>query len=480
MSHTLPPTPPPPASQPPGRVLIVDDEASIRILVARILVRTGHQVDAVADVDQALAHLADSRYDVVLVDLSMPERNGLELLELIQTAGVNVVPILLTGTHDIRSAVSGMQRGAFDYLPKPVEPEALTWTVDRAVGVARGRRREQALERVVAEWAATFDACPDLLVVLDGDGKALRVNEAVTRRTGQNPGELVGREAREVFPGGLGAVIAAGWARLSDGKATMENVFDQSLGADLLVSVTPIRYVSGRGHEAVVVARDVTELVRSEEARAALLRRLLSAQEDERRRVARELHDGIGQSLLALSVGLRSLSETVPADTQDQLRQLTGMVIEAIEEARRISQGLRPTVLDDLGLVAALARLTEVFSRVHQVRAALLVPAPGAHQLTPETESAIYRIVQEALANVAKYAHAQTVDVVLECVDGAVRVSVSDDGRGFDPSCCKGTGWGLSGMRERATMLGGVFRVESIPGNGTTIDVRIPLSRGIT
>ncbi|OWK44538.1 histidine kinase [Fimbriiglobus ruber] len=439
----------------------------------------GHAADAAASTDEALILLSKGAYDVALVDLEMPGRNGLDLLDAMRASGADVVSILLTGTTNIVAAVDGMKRGAFDYLPKPAEPEALRWTVARSIGVARARRRERALERVVADWASTFDACPDLLLVIDADDHVLQANLAVARRTGTPAGEAAGRRVGEVLPGGLGAAVAGCVRRLQTrGDATPVKYFDPDTGGRLIISVNPIRAADGPSPGVVVVVRDMTELALAEEVQARLYRELLTAQEDERGRIARELHDGIGQEVVSLALGLSAAAEAAPpGEDRDRLEKLRQGAAETLEEIRRMAQGLRPMVLDDLGLVAALERLTDGFTRLHGVRAEVVVAAPPSDRLPREVESAVYRIVQEAMANVAKHARARTADVTLEVADRCVRVSVTDDGDGFAiPDRPRlHAGLGLSDMRERAVMLGGTFRVDSSPGRGTTIDIMIPL-----
>lgn len=466
----------------PGWILVVDDDASVRRLVTMVLTRVGHIVTEAGGTDEALARLACEPHDVALIDLDMPERDGLDLLDAMKMMGASAVPVLLTGTTNVGAAVGGMKRGAFDYLSKPVERDTLQWTVARALEVARARRRERSLERVASEWTSTFDACPDLLLVLDADGRVLRANEAVVRRTGANPTGLVGRSVTDLFTDRLGTAVLTCVKGLPDGVVLPTRLFDPHLSGHFLVSVTPIRTSDGTPPVSVVVARDVTDLVRGEEVRARLLRQLMAAQEDERARIARELHDGVGQALVSLAVGLTTVTGAViDRELRERVQRLKDVASETLDEIRRLAQGLRPTVLDDLGLAAALARLTEVFTRVHRVRADFLVPADRIDRIPTEMESAVYRIVQEALTNVAKHAHARTVDVVLEVTDRSVRVSVTDDGVGFATADRSATevGLGLSGMRERAVMLGGTCRVESALGLGTTIDVDIPIAEAV-
>ncbi|MDY3561843.1 response regulator [Gemmata sp. JC673] len=450
---------PVPSGSPTGRILTVDDEDGICRLVARVLRPLGHTVDTVASVGAALDRLARDTYDVALIDLNMPGRTGLDLIAAIVADANPVLPILLTGTTDVGAAVAAMKSGAFDYLPKPVEPDALVWAVARALKAARTRVRERALEKIASEWATTFNACPDALLVLGADGTVLKANRAAARAAGSGPDVLVGRNVTDVFPGGLGGDIRA---QQQGRPAAPLRGHDPVRDLHLLATVDPVRPGAW-----IAVVRDVTELVRGAEERKQLLRRVLSAQEDERRRIARDLHDGIGQSLVSLTVGMAGL------DGDERVARLQRVAADALDEIRRLAHGLRPAVLDDLGLVPALERLTEVFTRVHGVRAELLVPDGAFPRLPVEIESALYRIVQEALANVAKHARAQTVDVVLEAGSGWARASVTDDGVGFVPG--PGGGIGLTGIKERAAVLGGACRIDSTVGRGTALDVRLPL-----
>lgn len=209
--------------------------------------------------------------------------------------------------------------------------------------------------------------------------------------------------------------------------------------------------------------------------RQEVLAKVIAAQEAERARVARDLHDQIGQSLTAVLMALRIVETSAPDSVERQQRteELRELVTDTLDEVRRLAFGLRPTILDDIGLVAAVTRLAETF----RARLGLTVtidfgPLDDRQRLPLEVETVIYRVLQEAFTNIAR--HSGTTDARVEFVlDDRVSVTVHDDGTGFDPTLERGS-LGLVGMQERAALVGGSVLVESAPGDGTTVRLVIP------
>lgn len=215
----------------------------------------------------------------------------------------------------------------------------------------------------------------------------------------------------------------------------------------------------------------------------ALAGRVIRAQEEERRRIARELHDDTGQTLTLLLVRLKLLEQGADAEArQSEIAALRGLVSAAIDRVRQLALDLRPPALDHLGLAASLRSLVRQLKETTQLSIALELP-DGPMTFSPERAIAIYRIVQEALTNVLKHGQAQQVQVKLARQAGQLLIRVADDGRGFDLRGLErlrrhdtdGRGLGLFGMMERAHLAGGRFSIESQPGRGTTVQVTIPL-----
>jgi two-component system sensor histidine kinase UhpB len=201
-------------------------------------------------------------------------------------------------------------------------------------------------------------------------------------------------------------------------------------------------------------------------------RRALAAQEAERLRVSRELHDGVGQALTGLLLQVEQAAGAPPGEREARLEDVRASARAALEDVRGIAQRLRPQVLDDLGLHAALTALCTSFTRDTGIPIARQV-AHGRLGLGPESELAVYRVAQESLTNVARHARATRAELTLEPAGADVRLLVADDGIGLgqgDPR----PGGGLRGMRERAVLAGGALRVQSPPDGGTMVELRLP------
>jgi signal transduction histidine kinase len=223
-------------------------------------------------------------------------------------------------------------------------------------------------------------------------------------------------------------------------------------------------------------------LADAEQGRRELLRKLVVAQEEERRGLARELHDETSQALTALVVGLETVT-TAPAHTveeiKDRLSPIKSMATEMLREIQRIIHDLRPAILDDLGLVQAIDWYAENRFKPRHIQVSM--ETVGTEKRLPsEVETVVFRIAQEAVNNIVRHAEAENVDITLEFDEDAVILQIEDDGKGFDPNMVMkrgngNTGFGLTGIRERASLFGGSASIESKSEQGTTIVAKIPL-----
>jgi signal transduction histidine kinase len=226
-----------------------------------------------------------------------------------------------------------------------------------------------------------------------------------------------------------------------------------------------------------LVARAATAVDLSERVSRDALRRVVEAQELERARLARELHDETGQALTSILLGLKSLEDSVDSDkAQAAVGALRELVVSTLQDVRRLAVELRPSALDDFGLVPALERLVTTL-REQSDLVVDLEARLGDERLPAEAETALYRIVQEALTNVVKHAEASRVSISLVRKGGSAVVVVEDDGHGFEPDATRAEALGLVGMRERVGLVGGRLTVESTRGSGTTLVAVVPMAR---
>lgn len=240
--------------------------------------------------------------------------------------------------------------------------------------------------------------------------------------------------------------------------------------------------------------QEISERKLAEEERERLLHRveqakdrlqlmslwLMDAQEAERRRIARELHDEVGQTLTALKLGLQMSEKQPEIVRKEYLRDAAQRVDELLAQVRNISLDLRPTMLDDLGLLPALLWHFERFTTMTSVRVDIQHSGLENRRFPAEIETVAYRIVQEALTNVVRHAGVEEVVVRVWANENLLGVEVEDHGKGFDAAAAMSSpiSSGLSGMRERVTLFGGEFAIESVPGQGTRLRVSLPLHKG--
>jgi PAS domain S-box-containing protein len=369
------------------------------------------------------------------------------------------------------------------------------------------KRGAEALRAIEARYRTLVENVRDYAIFrLDAEGVVTDWTAGAESVKGYTSEEVVGRHVALFYT--PEAVAVGDPARelaeaASTGRAEREDWRVRKGGARFWANeiATAIRDTEGRLVGFTKISRDLTdrrlaeaaaEQVQLAVARDDLRRRLAAAEEAERRRLARELHDQLGQQLTAFRLGLDEAArlaathegERAAADAPllrrlAQLQALTGRMTAG---ARYLALELRPPELDDLGLESALTSFVAEWSVRYGVTADVAVTGGDGRAIPAEIDSTLYRIVQEALTNVAKHADATQVSVIVEKPDGEVRLIVEDDGRGFDPEgdatrVRSERRLGLAGMRERAALVGGTVAVESSPGGGTALYVRLPVDR---
>lgn len=273
-----------------------------------------------------------------------------------------------------------------------------------------------------------------------------------------------------ILVGGLGVMLVANAALLRIGLAPLERLTRLMTTVDLLRPGHRLPE-QGHGETAELIRTFNAMLERLEQERAASSARVLLAQESERRRIAQELHDEVGQTMTAVLLSLKRASDEADEPLRGELQQAQEITRGSLDEVRRLVRRLRPGVLDDLGLISALTSLTTEFA----THAGLRVVRRFDSDLPPldqQAELVLYRVAQEALTNAARHADAGQVELSLCRADGAVVLSVTDDGRGTGVAH---EGAGIRGMRERALFIGASLDVTSRPQAGTQVRLTVPV-----
>jgi two-component system CheB/CheR fusion protein len=341
--------------------------------------------------------------------------------------------------------------------------------------------------------ASLLDMSGALIVILDPAGRIIAFNRASQERSGYSFREVEGRmfwdfllppeevdEAKSVFASILrGAGPASTYERTWIGKDGSRRVIASSsigrCGAD-----GAVRQIISTGIDITPRKLAQDALRRSENQLRRLTANLLIAQEDERKRVARELHDDLNQRMAMLANEVATLEQTPPGSTRllrKQLRSLRARVDQLSDDLRRTAHRLHPSVLEHFGLVAAVESHCSDFMKLHRIQLKL------AHRNVPESipfdvSLCLYRVTQECLNNVAKHSGAREVTVAIEGDKDGILLSVTDNGTGFDPVLMADqSGLGIVGIRERVRLVDGVVSINSQPGRGTQIDVRVPMTK---
>jgi signal transduction histidine kinase len=364
-----------------------------------------------------------------------------------------------------------------------------TGAVDAVVVSGPGGEQTRAIEGATHPYHVLLDAMSDGAALMDPRGTILFGN----RRLGD-----IARAPLVHLRGSRFHLLVARAARTSFDEFLRED--GRSRAREFLIvggdgSATPVRialstiplatYPGATGAEArsdatalMAIITDLTDRKRAEATRLGLMKRLISAEDEERRRIARELHDETGQALTALLVGLRAIEEqALTLDVQSTAQRLRSIAAQTVDNVGRLARGMHPSVLDDMGLAAAARRHVGDYAKSFGIAVDLRAEGIDSLRLPPLVQTTMYRVFQEALTNVARHARAQVLAVELKADGTDLELVARDDGVGFDATAAltDASALGLHGMRERVALLGGSVEIESSPGHGTTVRARIPV-----
>jgi PAS domain S-box-containing protein len=432
--------------------------------------------------------------DLLLLDLSLPDSSEIETVKAMSAALPDTPIVVLTGTDDNDLAIAALEAGAQDYLIKgQFDHTALA----RAVRHALVRARLEARLRL---FEVALNSAANGIVITDIEGKVHWANPAFTRITGFSAEDAVGRNPSDQTKSGKQdqAFYQHMWDTILSGQMWRGELVNRRKDGTLYdeaLAIAPVVRGDGAIQHFVAIKQDITERKRTEQQlldmaagleeqvrlRTLQLRtvsaQLTMTEERERRMLAQELHDNLGQLLAVVKIKLTSLEEGSPRSAIDQIVEL---VNQADRSARMITRQLSPPTLGVLGLVPALEWLADEIQRQYQLVVHIDIEREP-DVLVEEIQAVLYRSVRELLINVAR--HAGINEASLSCLwDGSrLTLVVSDDGCGFDPAIGQNPlpgshGFGLSSIYERITNIGGEMEIDSSPGNGTTITLTVPHS----
>lgn len=325
-----------------------------------------------------------------------------------------------------------------------------------------------------------FQHLTDGVVIMDKQRIIQEMNPAAVRLTGWNIGErapyCIFCQKRVIQEGEQRCLLMG-----HNPPPYFESEMPTMYGETIPVSFSTT-YLSGAPDEegkTVLMLRDLSQKKKEDEIRMAklLARQTIEAQEAERKRIALELHDGVGQSLFSVSMALQVLARQTDPSTAAFITDTLPVLQDAMQEVKRLSADLRPPALDMLGLNAALTSLIRRIEQHFPLAVTLHSNVDADTRFTPQLELNVYRIIQEALHNIAKHAHSPQaiVEVIHDRKKNRLTVTITDQGTGFDTEAVHhGGGLGLRHMTERTRLLDGTIRISSIPGRGTTIQISIP------
>lgn len=472
------------------KILIVEDEKPFAQVVQGYLQRLGFNVVGVVDCgEDALRVSAETSPDLALMDIEIcGGMDGFEVAELLRQK-YDLPIVFLTGLGDDATLERVRRSESFGYLRKPFRPEELKASIELAF-IRHGREAE--LRRSQQSLAAAINSTDDSVVLSDHDGVVKFLNPAAERLTGWSASRAVGQKLEKVFQlnGEAGAVDAM-FRASARGAFVHEATLVTLAGREVCVEVSAslVRDEAHGPTGSVLVFRDVTVrkhheagLRKSQAELRSLAGHLESAREAERTRIAREIHDEFGQLLTGFKIDLAWLEKRIAAQPEtpreallEKVQAMTSLLGNMVLCVRRISAELRPGVLDDLGLAAAVEWQTKDFQRRTGIKATVKAEL-SERPLPREIATALFRVLQESLTNVARHAEAKSVRVKLAEQDGRIVLQIKDDGRGIsETELTKSGAFGLMGMRERILPFHGQCEIEGQPGRGTTVSVFVPL-----
>lgn len=483
------------------RILIVEDNVIQAKDLEKNLIDLGYTVTSiVTNFHKALKQVEKDRPDLVLMDIVLHEKpKGIATSRRIRKR-FNIPIVYLTAHFDKDILKKAKITEPYGFLIKPVDERSLHATIQialskHAIEMNYRKQAEEALRQSEEQYRRLVSNINEGIVIQDRRGIITFANERFLKMLGRREEEVVGRSVSSLL--GEGMLIRDRYHMRShvgnEDSRSFEIAWKRKDGERryTLLSPKPIYDDRGLFQGTVSVLTDITErrevelqLRRSHEELRSLSQHLQRVREDESQRIAREIHDELGQKLTALKIDLGWLAHRlgnqhkIKKKILQKIESMSDLLDKTIQSVQKISTELRPGLLDDLGLVPAIEWLAEDFQKRTNIKCRTKL-ACEHDDLGKERTTAVFRIAQEGLTNVARHARATKVQIHLEEADGKLVLRIKDNGRGIrEDEVHAPSSLGLMGMRERIRPLGGELTVEGKPKKGTTLTVVLPIKRG--
>ena len=441
-------------------------------------------VNYFGDAEACLERLDEISPDVIITDYLLPGMNGIEFLEALNRENKDIPVIMITGQWSESIAIQVMKQGDWDYLVKT--PDFFTLLPRVIEKVVCEQKLKEALQQAEEQYRASFDNFIDAINILSKDRRFLDVNKKLIQLSGYSKKELLSMKLEDLFPESVELPAEERIQKILQGEEVpvFETYFLTKGGEKIPVEIGVSVLKDCYGQEIVFQGsiRDISQRKRAQEQVHTLSQQLMKAQEAERQRLSRNLHDLVGQDLSALKIGLDTLfddqPEAYPAWRQ-RVAEFSKMVEGTIMTVRELAYSLRPIGLDQLGLAKTVLRYCEDFSAKTGVKVDFFTAGIEDLRLDSDTKIILYRLIQEGLNNIKK--HADATDAIIRLVASFPNIilRIEDNGKGFDTenrlaSAINEKRMGLRSMEERVAILGGKMRIESRPMQGTKIFIEAP------